>query len=93
MGFARFLAWAGMKSRAWIAQPGKSAVATAILGVLVGSAWRVALQRCAGPTAASAQQAPAQPSRALAPARPSLDVSAAQPATGPADQRISDTGL
>ena len=92
MGFARFLAWAGMKSRAWIAQPGKSAVATAILGVLVGSAWRVALQRYAGPSSASAQQAP-EPSRAPELARPNVDANAAQPATAPADQRISDTGL
>jgi hypothetical protein len=92
MGFARFLAWAGMKSRAWIAQPGKSAVATAILGVLVGSAWRVTLQRYAGPSSASAQQAP-EPSRAPDPARPGASANAAQPTTAPADQRISDTGL
>jgi hypothetical protein len=89
MGFARFLAWAGIKSRAWIAQPGKSAVATAILGVLVGSAWRIALQRCAGPASASAQQAP-EPSRAP---QPGVGAITAQPAAAPADQRISDTGL
>ncbi|MDB5301662.1 MAG: hypothetical protein JWO87_3325 [Phycisphaerales bacterium] len=93
MGLASFIAWAGIKSRACVAQPGKSAVGTAILGVLVGSAWRVAILRYAGPTPASAQQVPLQPSRAPAPARPPIDASAAQPMPGASEQRISDTGL
>jgi hypothetical protein len=88
MGFASFIAWAGIKSRAWVAQPGKSAVGTAVLGVLIGSAWRVAILRYAGPTPAAAHQVPAEPARA--PAVPSVDASAAHKAPAAEKQMISD---
>ncbi|HWE92423.1 MAG TPA: hypothetical protein VG269_00485 [Tepidisphaeraceae bacterium] len=64
MHFTKFVAWAGIQSRAWIAQPGKSAFATAILGVAIGSAWRVVILRYAGPSSANAAPALYSPSNA-----------------------------
>ena len=95
MRFTKFLAWAGVKSRAWIAQPGKSAFATAILGVVIGSAWRVVILRYAGPSSASAAPAIAAPVNAgttsgIQAARESRPAPTTRPANDLSGQLISD---